>query len=89
MACILKNVQSQMVFHRGLFWTYCFLALYLNDLNTHIKSCRIIHYADDTVIYYGGKTLEDIESNLSSDFTALSEYCIDNELILNLKKKQN
>jgi len=30
--------------------------LYLNEVVDHIKDCKLIHYADDTVLYTGGKS---------------------------------
>lgn len=62
--------------------------LYLNDAIDYIKHCQTIHYADDTVIYYAGKSLEDIENKLSHDFNFLSTWCEENELLLNLKKNK-
>ena len=47
---------------------------------------EVIKYADETVIYVGGKDIFIIETRLSSDMQAISEWCVQNELILNLNK---
>ena len=62
--------------------------LYLNDITDHVSHCRIIKYADDTVLYYSGKNIDIIESYLSKDFDLISEWCTENELLLNLKKNK-
>lgn len=43
-------------------------------------------YADDTVLYYANKDVETINKCLNQDLEALSNFCKDNELILNMKK---
>lgn len=62
--------------------------LYLNDVGDNIIHSNIIHYADDTVLYYAGKDLYEIESKLSTDFSALCNWCADNELLINMKKNK-
>ena len=60
--------------------------LFFNDFYTCLKHSRAVKYADDTVIYLAGKDTFIIESRLSADMQAISNWCTDNELILNLKK---
>ena len=60
--------------------------IFFNDFNTCLKHSKVIKYADDTVIYLAGKDNFIIESRLSADMQAISNWCLDNELILNLKK---
>ena len=60
--------------------------IYANDIVDIIQNSRIIKYADDTVLYIGGKTIDIIETHLSHDLNLLSEWFEENELILNLKK---
>ena len=60
--------------------------IYANDIVDHIKHCKIIQCADDTVLYFAGKELKSIEKALSADMSALASWFSENELILNLKK---
>ena len=43
-------------------------------------------YADDTVIYYSHKNIEQIEEKLQVDFTNITSWLKDNQLVINLKK---
>jgi len=60
--------------------------LYFNDVEKQLVKCKIITYADDTIIYYHNKDLKIIEEVLANDFYHLSNWLNENELILNLKK---
>ena len=48
----------------------------------------MINYADDTVLYTPGKSVVIIEEKLSTDMQAIATWCMENELILNLKKRK-
>ena len=45
-----------------------------------------IQYADDTVIYVCGKSVESIEQTLNKELDTVYTYLKTNELVLNLKK---
>ena len=60
--------------------------IFANDVTDHVKSVKIIMYADDTVLYVDGPDLTSIENALSSDMSLLASWFTENELILNLKK---
>ena len=60
--------------------------LYFNDLADNLKYAQIVKYADDTVLFCGGKTIEVIETVLNHDMDEISKWCYDNELIINMKK---
>jgi hypothetical protein len=62
--------------------------IFANDIIDHVSQSKIIKYADDTVLYAAGKDLNTIESALSEDVSALASWFIENELILNLKKRK-
>ena len=59
--------------------------VFFNDFLSCLKHSDVIKYADDTVIYVAGKDIFIIESRLSADMQAISNWCLQNELILNLK----
>ena len=60
--------------------------LHFNKLPPLLKSCRMIMYADDTILYYSHKDMKEIEKVLSQDLFTVSKWLQENELVLNLKK---
>ena len=62
-----------------------FLVFYNDFVDIGLNS-HIIKYADDTVIYYSGQSIEVIENVLSDDMDLVAQYFDENEeLIINLK----
>ena len=45
--------------------------LYVNDLPSYIKKCKVTMYADDTVLYFSSSTLSELEENLNADLEIL------------------
>ena len=45
-----------------------------NEIGSTLRHCKIITYADDTVIYTSGKTKEIVEKALQNDFKSLAEW---------------
>ena len=60
--------------------------LHFNELPSLLKKCKMIMYADDTVLYYHHQDTKEIEKAISNDISIVSTWLQDNELILNLKK---
>lgn len=60
--------------------------LLINDLPLQLKHCRVLMYADDTVIYYSNKSIPVIEEYVNSDATRVQQWMKENCLILNPKK---
>ena len=50
------------------------------------SSLKCLCLADDTVAFYTGKSAEEIESVLNSEFENIFRYFIKNDLIVNLRK---
>ena len=61
-------------------------ALLINDIDTELSYCKIIFYADDTVIYFSDKDVLNIESTLNDEVNRVAKWMSDNHLTLNLKK---
>ena len=57
-----------------------------NDIVTVLKHSNIITYADDTVIYFSGKSKESIQDRLQSDFNAIADWLESMDLVTNIKK---
>ena len=60
--------------------------IFFNDVHSPLRHCKIITYANDTVIFTSSSDIDMIQSNLSQDLDNLSNCFRDNELIFNLKK---
>ena len=60
--------------------------LHFNNGQQQWIRCKIITYADDTIIYFHDKDISVIEKVLNTEFNYLSDWLTENELILNLKK---
>ena len=59
--------------------------IHFNGVYLPVKNCKILMYADDTVLYYAHKDVKIIEQKLTEDMSRLSEWFERNELVVNLK----
>ena len=62
-----------------------FLIAY-DGLSEVLSYCKIIMYADDTVIYTSDKSFSTIKSNLTQNFALVATWFEENQLIVNLRK---
>jgi hypothetical protein len=62
--------------------------IFVNDLPNAVNSCSILMYADDTAIFYSGKSVTDIENVVSSDLNALNSWLNMNKLFLHADKSE-
>ena len=53
--------------------------LYINDMSAAVK-CKLLLYADDSVLLASGKNLVEIEATLNSQIESLNDWLIDNKL---------
>ena len=60
--------------------------IFFNDVHSPLCHCKILNYADDTVIFTSSNDINAIKDSLSQDLDNLSNWFRDNELIFNLKK---
>ena len=61
-------------------------ALLKNDLPTEVTECKILLYADDTVVYFSHKNVSHLETILSEEVNKVAKWMSNNHLMLNLKK---
>ena len=61
-------------------------SLYINDITSTTEKCKIILYADDTVIYFSSANSDEIQAALQSDFDRIAEWLCCNKLTLNTEK---
>ena len=62
--------------------------MYINDLPAIAKHCSIQLYADDTLLYFGSKCVDTIETKLSEDLEQMISWLSSNYLFLNYKKSK-
>ena len=60
--------------------------LYVNDVNQHIHLGTANIYADDTLIYYAGNSLKDVEMVLQKCLDDVSQWYDGNRLVVNPSK---
>ena len=60
--------------------------LHFNDAVETLLHCGIVMYADDTVIFCADKNTDVIQKRVEEDFSSLSDWLAENELIINCKK---
>ena len=58
----------------------------VNDLHVKLDKCQLLMYADDTVLYYSDKRIENIEYIINQEADAIQRWVNDNCLLLNFKK---
>ena len=58
----------------------------INDLPLQSMNCKVLMYADDTVIYISHKSIPEIEKCINSDADRINQWLTENCLILNPKK---
>ena len=63
--------------------------LYINDLPSVTKTCKVILYADDTAIIYSDKQKEQTVKHLNDDMAIVKTWLDENKLTLNVKKTKN
>ncbi|PFX25827.1 putative RNA-directed DNA polymerase from transposon BS [Stylophora pistillata] len=63
--------------------------VYINDLPRCVKHCSVNMYADDTVLYLAGPTVDNLTFYFNQDLQCLSEWLEDNNLVLNVSKTKS
>ena len=61
--------------------------IYINMPNV-IKHCKIILYADDTLLYYSSTSANDIKKYVNEDLNLITQWLADNLLTLNCTKSK-
>ena len=60
--------------------------IYVNDIISLNLKSKVLLFADDTVIYYRGKDLENVSRQVQEDLDILSKWCCFNKLCVNVDK---
>ena len=59
--------------------------LYMNDLPLHIDN-NIDMFADDSTLYTSGHSVDEIQRSLQNNLNAVTTWCEDNRMVLNVAK---
>ena len=62
--------------------------IYINDMEMAVKE-KLLMYADFSALMVSGKNLEEIEQQLSQQLHSVSEWLVDNKLLLHLGKTES
>ena len=60
--------------------------LFINDLPLHIEFCELGLYADDATMPASSSSLSTLLNFMTADFSNSLNWCIDNDMTLNLTK---
>ena len=60
--------------------------VFINDLLSVVHRCKIVLYADDTVLFFAGRNIQTIQSALQEDLNAVGEWFSLNRLLVNCNK---
>ena len=60
--------------------------LYINDLVSHVNNCKVHLYADDTVLYFSGNSIQNVQEHIQDDLNRLFKWMCRNKLSLNTDK---
>ena len=63
--------------------------IYINDITTHLKHCKILMYADDLVLYHCSSDIRKLQSEMQSDLDTVSSYAEESLLYINLTKTKS
>ena len=81
--CSLQHGVPQGSIHGPLMFT-----VLLDDIDTNLKLCDMILYADDIVMFHAGRTRTGIENSFSSELEQIASWFNGNNLVINLKKSK-
>ena len=59
--------------------------IHFNDIATCLKNCRVVKYADDTVIFFSDRDPVFIQNKISEVLSVIKSWLDSNDLIMNLK----
>ena len=62
--------------------------IYINDLNTAIKHCKVHHFADDTNLLHINDLIKKLNKAVNSDLKNLTNWCNANKVSLNVSKTE-
>ena len=60
--------------------------LYINSLPSIVSNCKVNLYADDTALFYAGKSVVDIGEKLTADMSKVAVWMEESRLTLNASK---
>jgi len=64
-------------------------SIYINDLPKVVMKCLMLMYADDVILYYSGKTHEEVQAALQEDLDRISKWSDLNGLTISISKTKS
>jgi len=61
-------------------------AVYINNIVKYLNKSKCVKYADDLVIYFSGKTIEEVQSALQEDIDNLQRWAKEHGMIISCTK---
>lgn len=62
--------------------------LYINDLASFMKLCKLLLFADDGTLLYAHKNIQTLYACINDDLQCFYQFCQDNHLVINPKKSK-
>ena len=76
-----------MVFLKAACVGHCYFYFFINDISKVLNNCKVsLYYADDTVLYLSGKTLDEVMASIQEDLLLSNRWCNKNRSTINCKK---
>ena len=78
----------QLVFGKVAYWGPLLFISYINNMPNIVKHCKIILYADETLLFYSYNSVKDIEQCVNEDLHSICKWRDENLLPLNWAKSK-
>ena len=74
--------------HRPILGPLLFV-LFINDLPAALDKCKVLIYADETVIYFAARNVENVGNTLTIELANVNDWFVNNNLFLHHRGKLN
>ena len=83
-----KHLQISLGVPQGSVLGPLFFLIYIDDLNTAIKHCKIHHFVDDTNLLHTNDSIKKLNKAVNSDLKNLTNWLNANKISLNVSKTE-
>ena len=82
------NVHMSMGVPQGSILGPLLFCVFVNDLPSVLNKCKMMLYADDTIVYFGDRSKDKVEEILTNELDMVARWVLQNGLSMNLEKTQ-